>query len=217
MRLFVAIELDGPFRNRLVELQDSLRSAAPDISYTRAQNLHLTLKFIGEFEESKIPQLCDSLQNIPKPGNFSMALTGLDFLPERGPIRIVGAALDGGEKLLALQSQIETVCATQNIPRENRRHRPHITLARVWPLPRSQNRVGQAATVKSAQSGVKEFVLIESKLSNRSQTSLCITLLYKELCIINFSPIFSVKLLSAPQPIAILLPYKAQTLLWPWF
>jgi len=169
MRLFFAIELDEPFRNRLVELQDSLRPAAPDISYIRAENLHLTLKFIGEFEESKIPQLCESLKNIPKPGKFSMALTGLDFLPERGPIRILAAALDGGEKLLALQSQIEDACATQNIPRENRRYRPHITLARARrPLPRStKSRLTQGVTTQSAQLMVKEFVLIESKLSNR--------------------------------------------------
>jgi 2'-5' RNA ligase len=169
MRLFVAIELDEQFRSRLVELQNSIRVAAPDISYTRAENLHLTLKFIGEFEESKVPQLCDALKNIPEVGTFSMALTGLDFLPERGPIRIVAAALDGGEKLLALQSQIEEFCATQNIPRENRRYRPHITLARARrPLPRSaKSRLARGVTTQSAQLMVKEFVLIESKLSNR--------------------------------------------------
>jgi len=167
MRLFVAIELDEPFRNRLVEIQDSLRPAAPAISYTRAENLHLTLKFIGEFEESKVTQLCDSLKKIPKIGAFTMALTGLDFLPEHGPIRILAAALDGGDKLLALQSRIEEVCATQSIPRENRRYRPHITLARARrPLPRSaKSHLASAVQLKPIQSQVKECVLMESKLS----------------------------------------------------
>src|SRR5438045_3925889 len=90
MRLFVAIELNEEFRKRLVEMQDALRSVAPEI------------------------------------------------LPERGPIRIVGAAVDGGEKLISLQNTIEEACAAKKIPRENRKFRPHITLARARrALPRS--------------------------------------------------------------------------------
>ena len=169
MRLFVAIELDEPFRQRLVELQDALRRVESDISYTKLENLHLTLKFIGEFEEAKLPALCNSLRNIPKIGAFTMTLTGLDFLPERGPIRIIAAAIDGGEKLLALQRAIEAACETQSVPLENRRYRPHITLARARrPLPRSAKpRLASCATHKSVESLVTDFVLMESKLSNQ--------------------------------------------------
>src|SRR5688572_23282229 len=103
MRLFVATEFDEPFWQELVDLQDALWKVEPDISYTRPENLHLTLKFIGEFEEAKVPALCDSLTNILKVREFSMTLKGLDFLPERGPIRIIGAAVDGGGKLEVLQ------------------------------------------------------------------------------------------------------------------
>ncbi len=167
MRLFVAIELDEPFRKRLVDLQDALRRIAPDISYTRPQNLHLTLKFIGEFEEAKVPQLCQSLSDLPKVGEFKLTLRELDLLPERGPIRIVAAAVDGGEKLLTLAVQIEDACARESIPRENRRYRPHITLARARPpLPRSRNTKLATCAVAPVDFVVDSFVLMQSKLSN---------------------------------------------------
>src|SRR3954463_14311209 len=126
MRLFVAIELSEGFRTRLVEMQDALRAVVPEVSFTKAENLHLTLKFIGELEEQRVPALCGALKEIPKVGEFELGLIGPDFLPERGPIRIIGAAVDGGQELLTLQSAIEEACAAQKIPRENRRYWPHI-------------------------------------------------------------------------------------------
>jgi 2'-5' RNA ligase len=169
MRLFVAIDFDEPFWEHLVELQDALRKVAPDISYTRPENLHLTLKFIGEFEESKVPELCDSLKNILKVGEFPMTLKGLDFLPERGPIRIIGAAVDGGGKLEVLQRLIDVACGRHGIPLDDRRYRPHVTLARARkPLPRSaKSRLLSCATTKPVESLVDDFVLIQSKLSNK--------------------------------------------------
>jgi 2'-5' RNA ligase len=170
MRLFVAIELDEKFRRRLIDLQDSLRVVVPEVSFTKPDNLHLTLKFIGEFQDAKVPALCEILKGVQKPGKFELKFTGLDLLPERGPIRIVAAAVDGGEKLLALQAAIEEACATQNIPKENRRYRPHITLARARrPLQRSsKSRLFHAITTdEPVAMPVREFVLMQSSISNK--------------------------------------------------
>lgn len=165
MRLFVAIELDEPFRDHLIKIQDLLRPTLPNVSFTKPENLHLTLKFIGEMEEPKIPALCNALSVIKREGPFSLRYLGLDFLPERGPIRIIAAAVDGTEKLLALQNRIEEACATENIPRENRRFHSHITLARHrGGLPRSKK--PPAAQIDAVMI-VKEFVLVQSRLSNR--------------------------------------------------
>ena len=164
MRLFVAIELDEPFRNHLITLQDSLRATLPNVSFTKPENLHLTLKFIGEVEDKNLPALCDALGAVTREGPISLRYAGLDFLPERGPIRIIAAAVDGGDKLLALQKRTEEACATQNIPRENRRFRAHITLGRDRRgFPRSRK---VQVTVVDAATTAKEFVLIQSKLSN---------------------------------------------------
>ena len=169
MRLFVAIEFDEPFWKQLVKLQDSLRTAAPDVSYTRPENLHLTLKFIGELEETKLPQLCDSLNQVLKMREFTIALTALDFLPERGPIRIIGAAVNGGGKLEVLQTMVDVACGRLEIPMDNRRYRPHITLARARrPLPRSSTaKLISSAPVTPVESLIDSFVLMQSRLSNK--------------------------------------------------
>ena len=169
MRLFVAIELDEPFWQHLVDLQDALRRAQPDISYTRPENFHLTLKFIGEFDETKLPQLCESLNEVLKMGEFSMSLTTLDFLPEHGPIRIIGAAVNGRGKLEVLKRMVEVACGRLDVPMENRRYRPHITLARARrPLPRSsKSKLISSAPITPVESLVDGFVLMESKLSNK--------------------------------------------------
>ena len=177
MRLFVAIELDEPFRNHLIKIQDSLRSVVPQASFTKPQNLHLTLKFIGEHEEKKVPALCDALDAVARAGEFPLRYTGLDLLPERGPIRIIAAAVDGGEKLRALQAAIEDACATQQIPRENRRFRAHITLARARNgLPRSvrPKLLEHVPPAIPAQMSVRGFVLMLSTLSNKSSEYSCL-------------------------------------------
>ena len=166
MRLFVAIELDEPFRNHLIKLQESLRPNLPHVSFTKPENLHLTLKFIGEVEEKKVPSLCDALSTVACEGPFLLNYTGLDFLPERGPIRIIAAAVDGGEKLLALQKRIEEACDTQNIPRENRRFRAHITLARDRRGMKRSKKPHIAENVIAPMTAT-EFVLMQSKLSNK--------------------------------------------------
>jgi RNA 2',3'-cyclic 3'-phosphodiesterase len=169
MRLFVATEFDEPFWRELVDLQDALRKVEPGISYTRPENLHLTLKFIGEFEEAKVAALCDSLTNILKVGEFSMTLKGLDFLPERGPIRIIGAAVDGGGKLEVLQRLIDVACGRFGVPLDDRRYRPHVTLARARrAIPRwGKARLLSSATPKPFDSLVDGFVLMQSKPSNK--------------------------------------------------
>jgi len=169
MRLFVAIELEEGFRKKLVAMQEALRGVVPRVSFTRPENLHLTLKFIGEVEEQRLPELCDALSAVPKVGKFQLTLAGLDLLPERGPIRIIAAAVDGGEKLLEVQKAVEEACATQNISRENRRYRPHITLARArQPIPRSRKSdLMHTPPSEAASSNVADFVLMQSTLSNK--------------------------------------------------
>jgi 2'-5' RNA ligase len=116
-----------------------------------------------------VPELCNSLNDVLRVGEFSMTLKGLDFLPERGPIRIIAASVDGGGKLQVLQRMIDVTCGRHGVPIDNRRYRPHITLARArQPLPRSaKSRLLSAAPVTSVDSLVDGFVLMQSKLSSK--------------------------------------------------
>lgn len=136
MRLFLAIELDVHFRQHLLQLQRTFHPLIPKAPLTKPDNLHLTLKFLGEVPDPAIAPLCDSLQPLRATSSISLIADQLVLFPDRGPIRIVGAGLTSPPPLLDLVSQIETACHTHGFPRETRPFRAHITLARPrMPLP----------------------------------------------------------------------------------
>jgi 2'-5' RNA ligase len=134
MRLFLAINLPEEVRHHLRLLQEPLRQAISfPASWTRPEQFHITLKFIGEVEEPFVADLQSALAAEPLPLACSLCATALEIFPPRGPARVLGVkvAADPPEPLQALHQRIESVCASLHIPRENRPFRPHVTLARL--------------------------------------------------------------------------------------
>lgn len=146
-----------------------LRPVARGVSWTRGENLHLTLKFLGEVADEQVKPLCDELRAIVRPGPIEMWAEGLVCFPECGSIRIIGAGLAGPTAaLLELVERIEEACARQEFPRERRAYTPHLTLARAKiPLPGGL-RGKLAEAVKDHFPGpvmsTSQFVLMQSVL-----------------------------------------------------
>ena len=136
MRLFVAIELSSDLRARLVKMQDAVRAVAANLSFTRPENLHLTLKFLGEVPDAQVPRVADVLAAIAPVGEFDLNSAGIVCFPERGRVRVVSAAVEATSNLIEFQRRIETAMEATGSPREGRAYHPHITLARARnPLP----------------------------------------------------------------------------------
>ncbi|HXZ43840.1 MAG TPA: RNA 2',3'-cyclic phosphodiesterase, partial [archaeon] len=57
MRLFVAVNLPSEIRDRMAAVQDRLRRVQADVSWVRAENVHVTLKFLGETEENRLQRI----------------------------------------------------------------------------------------------------------------------------------------------------------------
>src|SRR5688572_33489642 len=92
MRLFVAIELSNELRNRLEKTQDAVRTVAPYLSFTRPENLHLTLKFLGEVPDADVKGIADAVETVPPLGEFELTTDGgVVCFPERGRVRVVSA------------------------------------------------------------------------------------------------------------------------------
>src|SRR6266487_4849039 len=110
MRLFLSIELPDDVRSHLQEARKRLEIAIPKISYTRGENLHLTLKFLGDVEPKKLDAITESLGKVSV-SPIELHATGIECFPNRGPIKIVTAALDGTlAPLRALVESIEQRC-----------------------------------------------------------------------------------------------------------
>jgi 2'-5' RNA ligase len=131
MRLFVAIELPDAVRKHLLRLQDLLRPIIP-ARWTQTEQLHLTLKFLGETPDEDLPRLIEAMRNVAVDQTIQLQTQAVVYFPTRGPLRIVAVAMeDVGGFCAALQQRIDQACHDVGFRLDNRRFAPHITLARV--------------------------------------------------------------------------------------
>lgn len=124
MRLFIGIKTGC--EDYLLSLQDQLRSMGKG-SFTFKDNIHITLKFLGEASPAKLRDIERVMAEI-KHDVFHLECLGVSLFNKNG---IVSAKI-GGElnKLSVLHSKLETEFEKCGFKKENRRYRPHITLAR---------------------------------------------------------------------------------------
>lgn len=134
MRLFLALELPNAVKQHLAGLPPTDNAA---MKHTSAENLHVTLKFLGEVEPAAAKSLAARLRRVDVQPPAEVWAGHPEILPPRGPVRVISVGLDGdAARVVELQSAVETACAEHGFPREGRRYLPHITLARArQPLP----------------------------------------------------------------------------------
>lgn len=169
MRLFTAIELSDSARRHLVDVQDSIRLIARDgVSWTRHENLHLTLKFIGEVPDDRVDALCGALEEIEVP-LLRLRSAEVVLFPPRGPVRIIASGFAGDvEGARLLEEQIESQCERQGIARERRQYVPHVTLARArHPLGASKRQELLRVEISPGpEFETRRFVLMQSHLDS---------------------------------------------------
>ena len=132
-RLFVAVEVDSDVRARLVEVQRILATSGANVKWVEFENIHLTLKFIGEVDATvthKIGEIVgEAARQVPP---FSYSVDGLGTFPEKGPPRVVWAGVGkGAEPLVRLFQLLNRSLVSYGVAFERRRFVPHITLGRV--------------------------------------------------------------------------------------
>jgi 2'-5' RNA ligase len=167
MRLFVALEIPSAVRENLAELLKALRAVSPQTRWVRPENLHVTLKFIGEVPEAKLAAIRTPLSQVRSDQRVSLDFRGLGFFPNEKHPRVFWAGIEASPNLKSLAADIEKAAETLGIPREQRAFSPHLTLARFEP-PRLS---GQLRTAIQENAGrdfgsvkTNQFRLIESKL-----------------------------------------------------
>lgn len=133
MRLFLALELPDPLRDALAALQGRLREAEPGWRWVRPQGLHLTLRFLGEVEPARLPDLAARWERAAASGTpTAVEAAGLGTFPPRGRPRVLWIGLRdlGGGRLAALAASLEQEARSAGFPAEDRPFAPHLTLAR---------------------------------------------------------------------------------------
>lgn len=167
-RCFLALPLDEV---AIADLTDAMSGVAIDgLRLTRPENLHVTLKFLGDVDDPDLPRLIELLQRIAvecRP--FELNMTGIDYLPDARRARVLAAKLDRPAALAALFDCIEEASFDLGFPREGRAYHPHITLGRFRRPPRMAP-APDTFRFTPTTLPVASFTLLESTLGGSAPT-----------------------------------------------
>jgi 2'-5' RNA ligase len=170
MRGFVAVGVAEPVRLRIAEVQATLRRVDADVRWVAPENLHVSLKFLGEIGEDQVARLKELLElEAARWPRLDLSYAGLGTFPEGGAPRVVWAGCAGDvAKLAGLAQAAERLAEQVGVPREGRPFVAHLTIGRVK-SPRNAKRLRAAVErERGAAFGretVAEFALFESTLT----------------------------------------------------
>ncbi len=163
MRLFVAVTLPDNLREGLSDLGHCL----PAARWVAAENLHLTLRFIGEVDGADARDIDASLVAIRMPA-FQLAMRGVGLFGDQRRPRALWAGVGPSGELARLQGKVEQAIVRAGRPPERRKFKPHVTLARFAANSgaKLQDFLAAHALLRSETFPVERFTLFSSFLSN---------------------------------------------------
>ncbi|WP_165874050.1 RNA 2',3'-cyclic phosphodiesterase [Rubrobacter taiwanensis] len=164
MRLFVAVALPQKLREFLRQAVRELPHRGR-VRWTKPENLHLTLKFLGEVPEGSLEEVAAALEEVRRRhAPFEAAVSGLGAFPAPRRARVVWAGIsEGAGPLAALAADLdETLHRRTGLEREQREYRAHITLGR--PAGRPVSFDPEAISIPERRFRVEGFDLMRSVL-----------------------------------------------------
>jgi RNA 2',3'-cyclic 3'-phosphodiesterase len=165
-RLFIAIRPPEAVRDRLVDAMEAIEGAR----WVDEENLHLTLRFVGEVEREAANDLAAALGRISWP-DFALRIEGVGHFKRAGRFgghaTALWARIPATAALEGLRQKVEAACEAAGLGRETRRFTAHVTLAR---LDRSSGPIGgwlsRFGDLRAGPWQASEFVLYESHLGH---------------------------------------------------
>ncbi len=135
LRCFIAVEVPGPLKEAVARITEVLKKCRADVRWVPAENVHLTLKFLGETEESMVVRICDALsERLSSYPPFYINISGVGCFPDIRRPRIIWVGIEESLALKELAGAVESVLADLGYPAEDRAFSPHLTIGRVRAL-----------------------------------------------------------------------------------
>ena len=152
MRLFVAIQMNNAIRDVLASVQSYLQKRGVRGNYTRLENLHLTLAFIGEYADPEgVPETLRSIPFEP----FSLRIEGFGSFGD-----LYWCGISESDSLLTYVRRLRRALAENGIPFDRKKFTPHITLIRRAEFDRRKGFPG--VTIPDASMPVERVSLMRS-------------------------------------------------------
>ncbi len=168
MRLFIAIDVPKNISERIVQVQKILSSTGAELNFTKPENLHVTLKFLGEVNENLINKIKNEIKEVAKCFHvFRMDVSGIGYFGSKNFIKVIWADISSGREIII--KMIEMLEKRLNTIRKNEHNpAPHLTIARVKSGKNRDllvNEINKLKNVKFGEVNVKEIKLKKSVLT----------------------------------------------------
>ena len=133
MRTFIAVELPDDIRRAIAGYIESLRGMIPQVNWVAPENLHLTMKFLGEVPEGRLDHIKECAAHVVEESSpFAVELEHLGFFPNSHQPRVIWIGASGGaDHLLELYQKIENCLESIGFDRDAKTFSPHLTIGRV--------------------------------------------------------------------------------------
>jgi 2'-5' RNA ligase len=160
-RLFVAIELPDEVKRELARIA----LGVPGARWLEGDELHLTLRFIGEVDGDVFRDVLECLSEI-EAAPFELTLRGVGHFPPRGEPRILWVGVEKSEPLIQLRHKVEGVLVRAGLPPEKRKFSPHVSVARLkyTPIEKVGGYLTAYGLFRAGPFPVEQFCLFSSQL-----------------------------------------------------
>lgn len=183
IRCFVAIELPEPVRAELAGIQAKFKALRMDfLRWVEPSGIHLTLKFLGEVPQERIPELVKAVEeSVRGVLPFTLQLDQVGVFPNPRQPRVLWVGVGGEVSVLkTLQGNVDVAFSMLDFPEEGREFRAHLTLARVRDdaTPGQRQSLGDMVTRTRLESASRFTVggvsLMRSQLTPRGAVYTCL-------------------------------------------
>ena len=140
LRCFIAIEIPETIRKSVGDIVENLKKSGSDVKWIAPENIHITIQFLGETEESLIASIKESLEKILAPHHpFCIKIADAGCFPDGRRPRIIWVGMEDSQNLIHLYKDIANEMTRFGYQKEDRAFTPHITIGRV----KSQRKMGE--------------------------------------------------------------------------
>lgn len=167
MRLFVALDFPDAVREAIRGLIAQLKAETRSARWVRPKGMHITLKFLGETDASKLDSIRSALSAVHSAQSVEMRFLGLGFFPSARRPRVFWIGVEASPNLAKLAMEVDRALVPLGFAPESRDFVPHLTLARfespkgTEPLVR---RAGELTGVEFGSTRESQFYLFQSIL-----------------------------------------------------
>lgn len=165
MRIFIGLDFGIRQKEAIRGVQDNLRKVAEG-RFTRTDNIHLTLNFLGEVDESRLKEVFAAVDEAASlTGPFSLRLGKLGYFPS-GRKKIIWMGIGENSELQNLYNGLSDILEKIGFKKEERPYSPHLTLAREAKIVRPLAEVDMSPLIGNDSQEVSEITIFESTSRN---------------------------------------------------